>query len=342
MKIEIMTEGTQLKGVTFSHVDSKQEQESVERILVNVFRGENPVVAVENEQNRPIKLYREPIAVESVEKPNFDHIEVGKAPDYDEQLTRAFLVGYYVDENGLATDENGDPLGETIPGKFLRESKNRLHLYDIVDNQNRRYLPVFEDGEEVRRIYADNTEEIKDLISFEIHRCQPINHLFTILTGMPTKNIFHQEDGVDWKKLSYLVGKSILETRDLGKVAFATPLYTKEIMQRNISDYEGWAKLVLQTITEEVTSNLQAQKLVYLLSDAEVEILAAILNPQAWKTIFKSGNINGIIENTINPAGKKIKLMLSYTQTRSEAWDCLQGVIDSWPNFKNEYPSLSI
>ena len=359
MKIEIKTEGTQLKGVTFSHVDNRQEQESVERILANVFKGENPLVALELEQEQkeqdvsePVDdiCYFEPIEIEADETTETVVVETQSA--YDAQLTRAFLVGYYVDENGLATDKAGNSLGEKIPGQFLREFKNRLVLYDYFDEDGGAYLPA-STGDHV---YYDDDEKILALIREEIHRCQPINSLFAVLTGMPTVNIFKNvATGINWKNYVHPVGKAILETRDIGQTFYCDPLYVQPIMSHKIRDYEDWSRLAIETLTRQVGYSIPASA--YLLSVSDIEVLAEILNPQNWKTIFRRGDFLKTVEELLVPAGKKARLILNAAYkspskilgaatwrnnnyAKLDAWQKLKDVLDSWDNFAAEYPSL--
>ena len=347
MKIEIMTEGTQLKGVNFSHADTKQDREFVERILTEVLGGENPVIAVGNELAKDVETIEIIGEVKDV-KPTEDKTEIVSEitnddlgfvdlEETDDALVRAFLVGYYVDENGLATDENGESIGEKIPGYYLREFKNRLHLYDIVDEDGEAYLPLAQGG----RLYHDDGAVI-DLATAEIHKCQPINSLFAILTGMPTVKIFKDTTGIDWKKHSYAIGKAILETRDLSRTFYCDPLYAQPIMVHKIQDYEDWAKLALETIDRQVVNDHHAVASAYLLREADVEILAEILDPQAWKTIFKRSNPSKVASEIIAPAGRKIRQLLKSNRTKTEAWQKLGKVMDSWENFQAEYPSISI
>ena len=328
MKIEILlTEGTQLKGVNFSHADTKQDREFVERILTDVFNGKNPVVAVGDE------LFDEP--VETVSEITNDDLGFTGLEETDDALIRAFLVGYYVDENGLATDTDGKPIGEKIPGYYLREFKNRLHLYDVVDEDGEAYLPLAQNG----RLYHDD-EAVIDLMRAEVHKCQPINSLFAILTGMPTVKIFKDTTGTDWKRHSYQVGKAIIETRNLGTTFYCDPLYAQPIIAHRIQDYEDWAKLALETVTRRALDGPYTAASVYLLREADVEILAEILDPQAWKTIFKRGGLSKTIDETIVPAGKKMRQLLKSNYAKTEAWQKLGKMIDSWKDFQAEYPSL--
>ena len=307
MKIEISVKEQSGKEInlTYSHVDSDKEQFSAERTIVQLFGGRvNPVYTPENKA--------EEVMQEAAKKDLL----------IDRFALRAFLVGYYVDENGLAVNRKGESLGECIPGQFLRDCRNLLVRYHTVDSDGNSYLPFYnQEGLEAKRIYANDTEAIRTLLTkLEIPTGKAINSLYVTLTGRSTKDVF-DVDGVDFSLLCHDIGKAILNDRSRHYSAYNGPLYVKEIMRRKISDYEALMRLKFDTIIQADSTDLQKD-----LSEAELSELACALNPQNWKTIFRSGDLEQTKKTLLEVASKLRRTAPVYQ--RNSAWKNLVPVLD--------------
>ena len=104
------------------------------------------------------------------------------------RLLRAMVVGYYVDENGLATDSSGESIGEKFPGEYLTHEghqsyKKRLVYYDsgIKGSKNQVDLVDY-DGEFKMRLTLATPQEIRFFVTqIEIPKNQGITALYAML-----------------------------------------------------------------------------------------------------------------------------------------------------------------
>lgn len=80
--------------------------------------------------------------------------------DFDKRGFRSMVVGYYVDDNGLATDKEGHALGEEYQGQFLDKCPEKLV-------EAPKFFAVREpgDSEEVCLISQSNVYAVKEILA---------------------------------------------------------------------------------------------------------------------------------------------------------------------------------
>lgn len=136
---------------------------------------------------------------------------------YPKGELRNMIVGYYNDDNGFATDKNGDRLYvhkkddkgnwildkdgskkkfyERIPGEFLQHYPEVIakygayDTYDIDPNTGKKlfyYEMLDKDGASVAKIYKSDGPAMKEILSnWDMPISDPINMLYSILAGNP-------------------------------------------------------------------------------------------------------------------------------------------------------------
>lgn len=220
---------------------------------------------------------------------------------YSKSDARNMIVGYYVDDSGLAVDKSGKSLGETSPGEFLSKSPEKLIPYDKTVNG----IPYFEmtdqNGNYITRIFKNDSAAMKEILSnFDMPINDPINGLYGILASIEdgdanlkarTNNAL---DHVGLAKFSTTIGRAILSANFKEKAAFAGPMYATSVMNRYIKDY------VHQNLARLDNINKTAKPGVFNTQDAaELGQLAMLMNPNNWANLFPEDslrtyrNVNG-------------------------------------------------
>lgn len=312
MKVEITT----AKGdnIVFSHADNQSEIDSVERIVDQILELKTPGVKLAVSEDRGEELYV--------------GLRKGEIHQTDEKI-RAFLIGYYVDEDGLATTKSGKSLGEKIPGQFLRENREKLIWYDNIDEENgKSFLPLYDQevGVIAKKVYPENVECIRALLRYEMRYGGNVgfNNLCAIMTDVSAGNATE----FDWRQFAYDVSKFVLKTQGKYGYFFNIPIYAQQIATRRIHDYEDWVKLALSVIDYKVGTNEDLEYIALGMSDCDVAVIDCILDPQNWETIFRSGDLEVIKKELIKPAASKMKKLVEASHESSDAWVKLAATIE--------------
>ncbi len=122
-----------------------------------------------------------------------------EVPVFDRELFRNFIVGYLVDENGLAVDLAGGSLGEAHPGEFLVKNPGVLVAYDVYDRNHNYYMDIidYKNCKLIKRVYRNDTQLVKAMLKKDIEELYPINELYKTLSGVERFNPGLTEFGLE-------------------------------------------------------------------------------------------------------------------------------------------------
>lgn len=133
------------------------------------------------------KIISRAAGVEAAQRRDIGYVGAKWAlPKYD---SRNMFVGYHHDSEGYAINRNGERI-ESTRGYLLEHDPSQLWWWENVDPV---YGPYFdwtdENGNFITRVYKSNSSAMKELMSnFDIPINDPVNNLYTILSGIDPKN----------------------------------------------------------------------------------------------------------------------------------------------------------
>ena len=259
------------------------------------------------------KIIAKAAAVESNQRRDINIIANKYPPD--KRSFRNMVVGYYVDDNGYATDKEGNVLlGEKYRGYLLQHHPEQLVLWDQVDDDGPYYdWKDPKTGKVVAKIHKHDKSAIKELLSnFDTPICDPINNLYGILAGVKEGDITGGDEklkniGLDGYRTT--IGRALLSFKD--KNAAFSPMVKEMISRGYIENYAQEYLAYLDSLTKATKPgawNVQDK-------DA-VEMFALIMDPENWDEVFptelirKYKNVNGnpITGIRYDENGDKIKV----------------------------------
>ena len=235
---------------------------------------------------------------------------------YNKTTARDMLVGYYVNDDGIATEPpdefgnrkkimvNGKP--EQSPGEFLKYHPEALHGYDKYElvsdgkggvRKKFYYETKDQDGKVVTRIYKDDGPAMKEAFAnWDMTIQDPIDGLYGILSGIKEGDIkVPGLEGVGLSRLSTTLGRAFMSSKFSEKASFAGPMYATSVSNRYIKDYvhQNIARLD-NLIKTGKPSKFNTQDF------AELEQLKFLMNPDNWEkmlfneeSLYTYRNVNG-------------------------------------------------
>ena len=231
------------------------------------------------------KIIAKAAAVESNQRRDINII-ANKHPHAKSDF-RNMLVGYYVDDNGYATDKNGNRLpGEKYRGYLLAHDPSQLVLWDKIDNDGRKYFDWYDGDKFVTRIFEDDRAAVKELLTnFDAPINDPINNLYGILSGIkPGENGIPEHVGL--KPFRTTMGRALAGFKE--KNAAMSPMVAEMIKKGYVKNYAQEYLAYLDSLnkaTKPGTFNMQD-------SDA-IEMFITIMDPRNWGEIFPKDLIEG-------------------------------------------------
>lgn len=215
---------------------------------------------------------------------------------YNKQEFRNWLAGYYINDDGWATDKNGKRLKENgkdielIRGELLSKAPEKLCLYDKIDDHGLYFDMKDQDGNIIARIHRgkgangvnyDDAAYIKELISnYDAPIGDPINDIYGILSGIHPGDInMSGFENIGLARYSTTIGRALSSYK--GNAAWAGSMFLSEIGNRQIKNSAQNAIAILDSIVKtSKPGNLNTQ------NPASMEMLSVILNPNNWNKIF--------------------------------------------------------
>ena len=248
---------------------------------------------------------------------------------YDKRSQRNMMAGYYVDDDGWATDKNGERLRdkttgkllESRPGELLATDPSKLQLWDTVDENGRPYYNWKDkDGNFLMRIYKDDSAFTKEVLSnYDITIGDPINDVYAILAGNKDGTVTNRDgsplyvvdeqgnplldkDGEPIKnsiglgKYSTTIGHAFVAARYKENAAYAGPMAAQSIGQGHIKNYVHLNVERLDNLTKSTKpGNFNTQ------NPAEINQLAYLMDPDNWPVAFAKEFLEGRVNVNGNP-----------------------------------------
>ena len=222
---------------------------------------------------------------------------------YNKHAFRCFMAGYLVDDDGWATDANGERLRnedgsyvETVRGDALTKAPEKLVLYDKRDEKGLYFDFKDQDGNVIARIHRgkgddgnnhDDAAFIKETFSnYDIPIADPINDVYSILSGVSIGDIItpQGQNEIGLSRYSTTVGRAMKDYK--GNATWAGSMFNSGVGNRQIKNAAQYAIWVLDSIKKtSKPGGLNTQ------NPASVEYLTALMNPDNWEKIFTEEEI---------------------------------------------------
>lgn len=239
------------------------------------------------------KIIAKAASVESNQRRDINII-ANKFPP-DKRNFRNFLFNYYVDDDGYATDKNGNVLQEEkdFGRDYLRvNDPKKLVMWDQVDEENGPYFDWYDsNGAYVTRIYKRDKSAIKELMSnFDAPINDPINNLLAIHAGIkedPNSNIeVLKHMGLDSFRTT--VGRALLSAPFKEKNAAFSPMVAEMVKKGYIKNYAQEYIAYLDSY------NKATKPGAFNVQDADaISMFIAMMDPDKWENIFPTELIRG-------------------------------------------------
>lgn len=313
------------------------------------------------------KIIAKAAAVESNQRRDINII-ANKFPP-DKRNFRNFLFNYYIDDDGYATDKDGNRIEQMRD--YLRVNEpEKLVMWDKYD-ENGPYFDWYDvNGSYVTRIYKKDKSAIKELMSnFDTPINDPINNMLAIHAGIkeqPNSNIpVYRHMGLDGFRTT--IGRALLSAPFKDKNAAFSPMVAEMVKKGYITNYAQEYLAYLDSL------NKATKPGAFNIQDGDaIDMFAAMMDPDRWEEIFPTElirgyrNINGeqiygirydengnrikvaaeeatreelmerIKEKFIIPAGKKITVMMS-RQTQNTMDNQKAGTVEKWKKLKDVF-----
>ena len=254
----------------------------------------------------------------------YDRILLNKY-SHNKRAFRNMFVGYYVDDDGWATDKNGERLIlrderglpvldengrkqnlELVQGELLWKDPSKLVRYDTIDpNSGKRYYDWKDQkGNFLMRVYQDDVPYIKEALSNDdVPINDPINSLYAILAGIypddPARSGYSEDiKGIGIAPFSTTLGRALQAANYKEKTAGMGAQAVASISRRQIQNPAHLLIEFLDNIKKTgKASNFNTQDAIH------IDYFAAILDEKNWPRLFPEDAIRSFV----NVNGEHIK-----------------------------------
>lgn len=261
-----------------------------------------------------------------------DFAILGNKFNVNKRAFRNMVTGYYVNDDGLATekpdpvtkkaklvvwkDEKGIEHEERFPGEFLYYHPEVLVPYDVEDKNGAYFKMEDFDENVITRIYRNDTPVMKEIFqNFDTVIQDPIDGLYGILAGINPGDIKALPE-VGLKNLRTTIGRSIQGAKFNEKAAFASPMYATSVAKGNVKNFSHQFIERLQNITKTIRSGrfnqqdfFELQQLSYLfdpkLADNDWAEFKYLFPEKALRT-YQDVNDKFLEGTILNKDGEKI------------------------------------
>lgn len=236
------------------------------------------------------KIIARAAAVESNQRRDINIVAQKFPPD--KRNFRNFLFNYYVDDDGFATDKEGNRI-EDVRDYLRVNDPEKLVMWDKADENGPYYDWYDVNGQYVTRIYKRDKSAIKELMSnFDTPINDPINNLFVIHAGIkeqPNNDIpVLQHMGLDGFRTT--VGRALLSAPFKDKNAAFSPMVAEMVKKGYIKNYAQEYLAYLDSL------NKATKPGAFNVQDADaIKMFAMIMNPDKWPEVFPEKLIRGYL-----------------------------------------------
>lgn len=254
------------------------------------------------------KIIAKAAAVESNQRRDISIIMAKYPPDKGN--FRNMLVGYHVNDDGYATDENGKVLEEEEKygrGYLLSHDPDKLVLWDQKDKDGLYFdWKDPKTGKIIAKVHKDDRATIKELLTnYDMTINDPINNAYGFLAGIKEGDIKGKKEGLKYIGLdAYRTTIGRASTAFKEKNAAMSPMVAEMIKRGYIKNYAQEYLAYLDSLTKATKPgawNVQDK-------DA-VRMFAKIMDPQHWEDVFPTELIRGYLNVNGKPiAGTRIGL----------------------------------
>lgn len=313
------------------------------------------------------KIIAKAAAVESSQRRDINIIANKYPPD--KRSFRNMVVGYYVNDDGIATDKDGNEI-ESFRGELLATDPDKLVLWDQSDENGPYYEWKDSNGKFVTKIYKKDKSAIKELMSnFDAPINDPINNLYGVLAGIKPGQIQGTKPelaNIGLEGYRTTIGRALLSAPFKEKNAAFSPMVKEMVSKGYITNYAQEYLAYLDSL------NKATKPGAFNVQDADaVKMFSTIMNPTKWEEIFpldlirgyknvngepiygiryEDGNeikvpaeeatwdelMNRVKKKFIYPAAKKMTMMMS-KQTPNMADNQKAGTIEAWNGLKGVF-----
>ena len=313
------------------------------------------------------KIIAKAAAVESAQRRDIN-ILASKYPP-DKRNYRNFMFNYYIDDDGFATDKNGERI-ENIRDYLRVNAPDKLVQWDHYD-ENGPYFDWYDtDGKYVTRIYKSDASSIKELMSnFDTPINDPINNMFAIHSGIkeqPNSDIpVLRHMGLERYRTT--IGRALQNAPFKEKNAMFSPMVAEMVKKGYIKNYAHLNLAYLDSFNKATKPGGFNQQ------DADaIELFAMMMDPDKWDLMFPTElirdrlNVNGeeiygirhlangetvkvdaseatreelmerVLDKFIIPAAKKATVMMS-RQTPNTIDNQKPGTVEAWKKLKEVF-----
>ena len=313
------------------------------------------------------KIIARAAAVESNQRRDINIVAQKWPPD--KRSFRNFLFNYYVDDDGFATDKEGNRI-ESMRDDLRVNHPEKLVMWDQFDD-NGPYFDWYDtNGAYVTRIYKKDKSAIKELMSnFDAPINDPINNLLAIHAGIkeqPNSDVeVFKNMGLDGFRTT--IGRALLAAPFKEKNAAFSPMVAEMVKKGYIKNYAQEYLAYLDSF------NKATKPGAFNVQDADaINIFAMMMDPDEWEKMFPTElirgfrNVNGepiygirydedgnvikvpaeeatreeLMERVktkfIAPAGPKITTMMS-RQTQNTMDNQKPGTMQAWKKLKDVF-----
>ncbi|MCL1839681.1 MFS transporter [Candidatus Saccharibacteria bacterium] len=248
----------------------------------------------------------------------YDRILLNKY-GHDKRTFRNMVVGYYVDDDGFATDKDGehvmfyDPIlrknrKELVPGELLLKDPSKLVRYDVIDEDGKPYYDWKDQkGNFLMRVYREDVPYMKEAFSSDdIPINDPINSLYAILAGIYPDD--PANEGIGLANFSTTLGRALQAANYKEKTAGMGAQAIASISRRQIKNHAQLGIEFLDNIKKTgKASNFNTQDAIH------IKQFAAYLDPDNWPILFPEEgimsyvNVNGEPLEGLDEDGNKVK-----------------------------------
>lgn len=234
------------------------------------------------------KIIAKAAAVESNQRRDIS-IVANKFPP-DKRNFRNFLFNYYIDDDGYATDKEGNRI-EHMRDYLRVNDPSKLVQWDKYDENGPYYDWYDTNGKYVTRIYKKDKPAIKELMSnFDAPINDPINNLLAIHAGIkeqPNSEIsVLQNMGLDSFRTT--VGRALMGASFKEKNAAFSPMVAEMVKKGYIKNYAQEYLAYLDSF------NKATKPGAFNMQDGDaIQMFIDMMDPDKWEDIFPTELIRG-------------------------------------------------
>lgn len=244
------------------------------------------------------KILNRAAAIENAQR--HDYQIIAAKHNHDKRNFRNMFVGYYNDDDGYATDKDGNKLaGEKRPGYLLQHHPEQLVKWDKIDENvgenGLKYFDWYDGNQFVTRIYENDSSAFKELFStYDAPINDPINNLYGILAGMSPGKKGTPLEHIGLSKFRTTIGRALQAARFKEKNPLYGAMAAEMLKKGYIKNYAQMYLAYLDNLNK-ATKPGDFNKM----DSFSIDMIRDMMDPENWPDIFREDmirdrkNVNG-------------------------------------------------